>query len=240
MSEKSMTTTTRTCPKCNNAVAADTKFCPNCGSAVSGIFSGGGSSPIVGTAMLAPEQVDTLFPILQDATLGDYDIYGELGRGGMAAVYLALDLSLNRKVAIKTMLPDLVSREGMVARFKREAQTAAALSHPHIIQIFAVKETKRLVYFVMKYIEGRALESVMHERGALDLNLTRAILSQAGGALGFAHRKNVVHRDVKPANVMLEEDGWAIVTDFGIAKVQDASNLTGTGTAIGTPHYMSA
>ena len=230
--------TTRTCPKCNSAVAADTKFCPNCGSAVSGIFSGGGS-PVDGTAVLGVEQVDTLFPILQDATLGDYDIYGELGRGGMAAVYLALDLSLNRKVAIKTMLPDLVSKTGMVDRFKREAQTAAALSHPHIIQIFSVKQTKQLVYFVMKYIEGRSLESVIIERGKLEVDLARVILSQVGGALAFAHRKGVVHRDMKPANIMLEEDGWAIVTDFGIAKVQEAQNLTATGTAIGTPHYMS-
>src|SRR3954471_2498357 len=230
--------TTRACPKCNSNVAADTKFCPNCGSAVSGIFSGGGS-PLEGTAMVPAGEVDTLFLILQDATLGDYAIYGELGRGGMAAVYLALDLSLNRKVAIKTMLPDLVSKTGMVDRFKREAQTAAGLSHPHIIQIFGVKQTKSLVYFVMKYIEGRSLESVIIERGKLDVDLTRVILSQVGSALAFAHRKGVVHRDMKPANIMLEEDGWAIVTDFGIAKVQEAQNLTATGTAIGTPHYMS-
>lgn len=230
--------TARACPKCGTSVAAETKFCPNCGNAVSGIFSGGGS-PMDGTAMLGVEQIDTLAPILQEATLGEYDIYGELGRGGMAAVYLALDLALNRKVAIKTMLPDLVGKTGMVDRFKREAQTAAGLSHPHIIQIFSVKQTKSLVYFVMKYIEGRSLESVIIERGHLDVDLTRVILSQAGGALAFAHRKGVVHRDVKPANIMLEEDGWAIVTDFGIAKVQEAQNLTATGTAIGTPHYMS-
>src|ERR1043166_2185466 len=230
--------TTRACPKCNSQVASDSKFCPSCGAAVSGIFSGGGRA-LDGPAVLAPENVDTLFPLLQDATLGDYDIYGELGRGGMAAVYLALDLALNRKVAIKTMLPDLVSKTGMVDRFKREAQTAAALSHPHIIQIFSVKQTKSLVYFVMKYIEGRSLESVIVERGKLDVDLTRVILSQVGGALAFAHRKGVVHRDMKPANIMLEEDGWAIVTDFGIAKVQEAQNLTATGTAIGTPHYMS-
>lgn len=231
-------TKTTTCGNCGNALEPNAKFCPACGTATSGIFSGGGS-PLAGTAIVMAEDADTLFPILQDATLGDYDIYGELGRGGMAAVYLALDLALNRKVAIKTMLPDLVSREGMVARFKREAQTAAGLSHPHIIQIFSVKETQRLVYFVMKYIEGRSLEAIMQEQGALSVELTRAILAQAGGALAFAHRKGVFHRDVKPANVMLDEDGWAIVTDFGIAKVSDATNLTGTGTAIGTPHYMS-
>src|SRR5512140_155360 len=165
--------TTRACPNCSTPIPSDSKFCPSCGTAVSGIFSGGGT-PLAGTAVLPAEQVDTLFPILQDATLGDYDIYGELGRGG--------------KAAIKTMLPDLVSKPGMVDRFKREAQTAAALSHPHIIQIFSVKQTKQLVYFVMKYIEGRSLESIIVERGKLDVDLTRVILSQVGGALAFAHR----------------------------------------------------
>jgi serine/threonine protein kinase len=230
--------TTKACPKCTTTLAADAKFCPNCGASVSGIFSGGGT-PQDGTAQIGSDQIDTVYPMLAEATIGDYDIYGELGRGGMAAVYLALDLSLNRKVAIKTMLPELVGKTGMVDRFKREAQTAAALSHPHIIQIFSVKQTKNLVYFVMKYIEGRSLESVIIERGRLDVDLTRVILSQVGAALAFAHRKGVVHRDMKPANIMLEEDGWAIVTDFGIAKVQEAQNLTATGTAIGTPHYMS-
>src|SRR6185295_1637399 len=112
--------------------------------------------------------------------LGEYDIYGELGRGGMAAVYLGLDLALNRKVAIKTMLPELVTREGMVQRFKREAQTAAGLSHPHIIQIFTVKESTKLVYFVMKFIEGRSLESVINDKGHVPLSMTQTILGQVG------------------------------------------------------------
>ena len=229
------TSTTRTCPNCRTALTPDNRFCPSCGTSTGGTLVGGTAS--IASPAAAPE--DKLVAVLQAATLGHYDIYCELGRGGMAAVYLALDLKLNRKVAIKTMLPDLVQREGMVARFRREAQTSAALSHPHIVQIFSVEETDELVFFVMKYIEGRSLESIMAERGQLDVDLTRVVITQAGQALAFAHRKNVVHRDVKPANIMLEEDGWAIVTDFGIAKVQEAANLTATGTAIGTPHYMS-
>jgi len=182
---------------------------------------------------------DTLLPLIKEATQGEYEIDRELGRGGMAAVYLALDIALNRKVAIKTMLPELTTRASMVQRFKREAQMAAGLSHPHIIQIHSVRETKHLVYFVMKFIEGRSVDSILTTRGALDLETTRLILQQAGSALSFAHHRGVIHRDVKPANIMIDENGWAVVTDFGIAKLEDAHNLTATGTMVGTPHYMS-
>ena len=234
-----MTTATSICPRCRTAIAPGSRFCASCGNDISGIWSGG--APALGQtiAVEADAAVDPLGGMLSEASLGEYDIYGELGRGGMAAVYLGLDLALNRKVAIKTMLPELVSREGMVQRFKREAQTAAALSHPHIIQIYTVKQAKNLVFFVMKFVEGRSLESVIHDKGHVPLAMTQTILSQVGSALDYAHRKGVVHRDIKPANIMIDEDGWAIVTDFGIAKVQEAQNLTATGTAIGTPHYMS-
>ena len=232
-------TTGYVCPRCRAPLEKTANFCANCGADISGVWSADGEPLGKTIAVEIDENVDVLAQLLTNATLGDYDIYGELGRGGMAAVYLALDLALNRKVAIKTMLPELVSREGMVERFKREAQTAAGLSHPHIIQIFSVKQTKELVYFVMKFIEGRSLESVINEKGKLSVEMTQIVLSQVASALAYAHRKGVVHRDIKPANIMIDEDGWAIVTDFGIAKVQEAQNLTATGTAIGTPHYMS-
>lgn len=185
------------------------------------------------------EDPDTLLPLLQEAVAGDYEILGELGRGGMAAVYLARDTSLNRKVAIKTMLPQFIGGPAMVQRFKREAQMAAGLSHPHIVQIHSVRQTPRIVYFVMKFIEGRGLESIISEHGALDLDMTRLVLQQAASALSFAHHRGVVHRDVKPANIMIDENGWAVMTDFGIAKIDDGHNLTATGTAVGTPHYMA-
>jgi Protein kinase domain len=194
------------------------------------------SSP---NAAPAEDGPDTLLPVLQEATAGDYEILGELGRGGMAAVYLATDVALNRKVAIKTMLPELTSRQSMVARFKREAQMAAGLSHPHIVQIFTVKQTPKIVFFVMKFIEGRSLDSIIAEHGAMDLEMARLIMQQAGSALSFAHHRGVVHRDVKPANIMIDENGWAVVTDFGIAKVDDGNNLTATGTTVGTPDYMA-
>ena len=187
----------------------------------------------------ADDAPDVLLPLLREATEGEYEIERELGRGGMAAVYLARDIALNRKVAIKTMLSEFTTRASMVQRFKREAQMAAGLSHPHIIQIHCVGDRKRLVYFVMKFIEGRSLDSIINDRGALDLDAARLILQQAGSALSFAHHRGVIHRDVKPANIMIDENGWAVVTDFGIAKVDDVQGLTATGTTMGTPHYMS-
>ncbi|MGQ0703509.1 MAG: protein kinase domain-containing protein [Gemmatimonadales bacterium] len=176
---------------------------------------------------------------LRRVTLGEYDIAGELGSGGMATVFLAQDLSLDRKVAIKVMTPALGIGPGMVERFKREARTAAALSHPNIIPIYAVREVEGLLFFVMKLIEGTQLDSVMRELGQLPIPMVEAILAQVGGALGYAHRHGVIHRDIKPSNILIDDEGWAIVTDFGIAKVNEAEGLTISGATVGTPTYMS-
>ena len=211
--------------------------CARCGADVSGEQSS------LATELMRPVGLDSQeaaqLEALRSATLGDYDIMGELGRGGMATVYLAHDIALDRKVAIKVMSPALLAGEGMVERFKREARTAGALSHPNIIPIYAVKESAQVLYFVMKYIAGRTLDSIIKEAGPLPLPMTRAILHQVGGALGYAHAHGVVHRDMKPANIMIDSEGWAIVTDFGIAKAGQSQGLTMTGTAIGTPYYMS-
>ncbi len=190
-------------------------------------------------ATLASDAQDLLQQRLRAATVGEYDIFGKLGSGGMASVFLAHDLALDRRVAIKLMSPDMVYGAGLVERFRQEARTAAALSHPNIIPIYAVRETDGLLYFVMKVVDGTSLDAVLGEAGPLPIPMVRAILSQVGGALGYAHRHGVVHRDVKPANILLDEEGWVVVTDFGIAKVMDASSLTLTGTAVGTPTYMS-
>ena len=176
---------------------------------------------------------------LRQATLGEYEIMGLLGRGGMATVYLAHELALDRKVAIKVMAPQLLSGEGMAERFKREARTAGSLSHPHIIPIYAVKEAGDLLFFVMKFVEGRPLDDIIHEVGAVPFAMAQTIMQHVGAALGYAHRRGIIHRDIKPANIMLDVDGWAMVTDFGIAKVADKQGLTMTGATVGTPSYMS-
>jgi serine/threonine-protein kinase len=176
---------------------------------------------------------------LVQATLGDYDILAELGRGGMATVYLAHDLALDRRVAIKVMSPELLAIEGMADRFLLEARTAAALSHANIIPIYAVRRVQELLYFVMKYIEGRSLDAVLAEAGTLSVPMVRAILTQVGAALGAAHDHGVVHRDIKPANILLDARGDAIVGDFGIAKVVERRGATRVGETVGTPAYMS-
>jgi len=176
---------------------------------------------------------------LRRTVIGEYDIMGELGRGGMAIVYLAHDIGLDRKVAIKVMAPTLLTVEGMAERFKREARTSAGLSHPHIIPIYTVRQTDWLLLFVMKYVSGRALDLIIEEEGALPISMVRAILDHVGGALGYAHRHGVVHRDIKPANIMIDEEGFAVVTDFGIAKPSGSDELTATGMLVGTPRYMS-
>jgi serine/threonine protein kinase len=195
------------------------------------------SSPAGGAAVAT---ADALLDTLRHAALGEYEILAEIGHGGMATVYLAHDLALDRKVAIKVLAPALLLMgEGMAERFKREARTAAALSHPHIIPIYAVKESESILYFVMKYVQGRPLDLIIRDVGPLPIPMAQTILAQVGDALGYAHRHGVVHRDVKSANIMLDEEGWAVVTDFGIAKVVQAEGLTMTGVTVGTPAYMS-
>ncbi|HXV87231.1 MAG TPA: protein kinase, partial [Gemmatimonadales bacterium] len=228
----------QTCGQCGATLAGDAVFCSACGSQVGkGGPGAGGHRPSAETIATGEQR---LLKTLREATLGEYEILNEIGRGGMAVVFLGHDIALNRRVAIKCMAPALMLMDkGIQERFKREARTAAGLSHPHIIPVYAVKEERDLVFFVMKYIEGRSLESVIKEVGPLPIPVIQTILNQAGSALGYAHRNGVVHRDVKPGNIMLDQDGWLVMTDFGIAKVAQAEALTMTGGMVGTPAYMS-
>ncbi len=227
------------CPTCHAPVVPGAQYCSKCGHDISGPQGDVTTVQLPLTVSQRDRAQSELLDHLRQATLGEYDIVGELGRGGMATVYLAHDIALDRQVAIKVMNPGLMMGEGTRDRFKREARTAAALTHPHIIPVHLVRETDRVVFFIMKYVQGRSLDSIIFERGPLPVRMAQAILTQVGGALGYAHRRGVVHRDIKPANIMIDEEGWAVVTDFGIAKVSDASLLTKSGVTVGTPYYMS-
>jgi len=140
-------------------------------------------------------------------------------------------------VAIKVISPSLGASPALVERFRREARTAASLSHPNIIPIYSVRHADRLLYFVMKHVDGRPLDSILRETGALPLPTVQAILGQVAGAVGYAHRHGVVHRDIKPGNILIDDEGWCVVTDFGIAKVAESEGLTTSGMMVGTPAY---
>ena len=171
-----------------------------------------------------------------------YELDCEIGRGGMGIVYRAKDRRLKRVVAIKVLPPELAFRGEIKTRFLREAETAAQLNHPNIVDIYSVDELSGLVFFVMAYIPGDNLAKRLHDHGAMGIEETRRILRDVADALAYAHERGVIHRDIKPDNILIDQgSGRPMVTDFGIARaVSDGDNrLTATGIAIGTPTYMS-
>jgi serine/threonine-protein kinase len=173
----------------------------------------------------------------------NYELDQEIGRGGMGIVYRARDRRLKRLVAVKLLPPDLAYRPDIRSRFLREAETSAQLSHPSIVPIYTVEEADNLVFFVMGYVNGATIAQRLRDRGPMTPDETRSVLTEVADALAYAHARNVVHRDIKPDNVLLDTDtGRAMVTDFGIARAVSEgtdTRLTTTGLAIGTPAYMS-
>ncbi|HEX6106731.1 MAG TPA: serine/threonine-protein kinase, partial [Gemmatimonadales bacterium] len=215
--------TTLKCAHCGGDLGPGDGFCAHCGAP-----AGEGE----------PAWTD-LVERLRRATLGEFELGRELGRGGMAAVFLAHEISLDRKVAIKVMSPGLLLGDGMVDRFRHEAVTVASLHHPNVVSVYSVRQAEGLHFFVMQYVQGRSLDQVIGQAGRLPLPMVRSILHQVGSALTYAHRQRVIHRDIKPGNILIDGDGNAIVTDFGIAKAAESPNQTLTGALLGTPAYMS-
>ncbi len=194
---------------------------------------------------VAPAAEDPeLRALVEEALRGAYDLEAELGRGGMGIVYRARDRRLKRPVAIKLLPPELAFRKDVRTRFLREAETAAQLSHPNIVPIYSVDEVGNLVFFVMACVDGDNLARQLQRRGALPVDQVRRWTREVSDALAYAHARGVIHRDIKPDNILVDAiDGRAVVTDFGIARAAseagDASRLTATGAALGTPAYMS-
>jgi serine/threonine-protein kinase len=170
-----------------------------------------------------------------------YLVDGEIGRGGSAVVYRGTDLKLGRQVAIKVLPPELAYNESVRTRFIREAQTAAGLSHPNIVPIYSVDERDGIVYFVMGLVVGQSVASHLAREHTWPADRTERVLREVADALAYAHSRGVVHRDVKPDNILIERDtGRALVSDFGIARASEGeTRLTLTGVAVGTPAYMS-
>jgi hypothetical protein len=232
------------CPGCGHRIEAADQFCPNCGAALARasieVHTAADDQPAPGAEQAPAESPwEAVLTQLRAVTNGRFEIEKELGEGGMAAVYLAYEPALDRRVAIKVMSPALLMERGMVGRFKQEAVTIAALKHPNIVTVHGVEHHDQLHFFVLDFVERGSLDHVMRHYGPLPVPVVRAWLAQIASALEYAHRRGVVHRDVKPANVLLDGEGNAIVTDFGIAKVAERVGFTMTGATVGTPSYMS-
>ncbi len=222
-----------TCAHCATPVPDNARFCYSCGTAVSDA-----EGQAAATASMDNSAFLHMETLLREDTVGEFEIERMLGRGGMAVVYLATEVHLSRKVAIKVLPPELTFGHG-VERFKREAKTAAALDHPHIIPIYRVASGGKLFWYAMKFLEGQALDEMLKERERFPLDETIDVLSQVADALDYAHEHQVIHRDIKPANVMFDNRGRVVVTDFGIAKALTEGTLTASGSVIGTPYFMS-
>jgi tRNA A-37 threonylcarbamoyl transferase component Bud32/tetratricopeptide (TPR) repeat protein/TolB-like protein len=220
-----MGTASRLCTSCDTPVPDDAAFCPNCGEATP-------------TGVIDDEQIDQ--QRLSAALKERYRIQQELGRGGMAVVYLAQDVKHDRQVAVKVMLPKLAATLG-ARRFLREIQIAANLNHPHIVALYDSGEADGFLYYVMPYVEGESLRARLKREPQLPIDTALQVTREAAEALDYAHEVGVVHRDIKPENLLLSR-GHALVADFGIAKAVSSaggSALTSTGISIGTPLYMS-
>lgn len=243
------------CPSCGKETPDDRPACVNCGKSLRALSSDqtqvsshisdssatvvpdagrGPRVPAPAEAAKAPEEE------LVRATLsGRYEIIRRLGSGGMATVYLAREIALNREVAVKVLPRALLRDEDFITRFRQEAQVAANLEHPHIVRIHQIGEETELCYFVMSHIPGGSIGDEIKKRGTIDIDDIVQWGSDACSALAYAHEHGVIHRDLKPDNIMLDKSRRAVVMDFGIARAAIGTRLTQTGAVIGTPQYMS-
>ena len=220
------------CSRCGIESSDTTNFCPSCGLDLAA------TTPIAAIRDRMPVSKSE-FDVIKEALKGEYAVEKELGRGGMAIVFQAREEALDREVALK-ILPFSLSHDAeFVERFQREARTAAKLEHPNIIPIYRVGKTGDVIYFAMKFLRGGSLADVIEKQGSLPPADIRTLLAQCASALGYANQHGIVHRDIKPDNIMYNIRGAAVLTDFGIAKAASGTRLTGTGMAIGTPYYMS-
>jgi serine/threonine-protein kinase len=232
-------TESRTCPACGTELPGDAVYCHSCGTEQ--------PATVVGTPAAVAARQAALEAALRSALEPQYQLIRRIGRGGMGSVYLARDPVLKRSVSVKVLAPELAADETARTRFQREAQAVASLSHPNVVAIHSVGVLETgAPYFVMQYVEGGTLEERLGEEGPLELGEVRWILGQVASALEAAHAKGIIHRDVKPANVLYDpESDRVLVSDFGIAAVRPGSGMSGptqltqTGALVGTPKYMS-
>ena len=219
------------CFKCGADVPSPARFCGLCGTLV--------GDPQEATLMVPPESGDDLLQRLRMVLAGEYEVEHELARGGMAIVFKATEVGLRRVVALKVLPPELGLTARAAERFKREARMVAEIDHPNIIPVYRVGQIGGILFFVMKFVEGKSLDAILQAQGALSVPVTLYVLRAAARALAYAHACGIVHRDVKGANILVDSDGRVMVSDFGVALRSADVTLTADGTVIGTPPFMS-
>ncbi|MGE5811872.1 MAG: protein kinase domain-containing protein [Ignavibacteria bacterium] len=216
---------TKHCPYCDEIIRANAIKCKHCGSIL--------TDHAVPTGEITPESQ------VKAALANRFEILEEVGRGGMASVYKAVQKNLNRTVALKVIHKNLVHYKEFLERFHREAQLSASLNHPNIVTIYDQGSENGIHYISMEYLEGLDLHHMIRDKGRLSTEESINIISPVAEALDYAHNKGIIHRDIKSSNIIITSDGRAILTDFGIAHAVTATKLTQSGMIIGTPDYMS-
>src|SRR6476661_10771805 len=216
-------------------------FCPDCGTwnRASAVICARCSHELPEVSDAPADKPDEEMDLLRRAAGGRYRIYRRLATGGMASVYAAKHVQLGRQLVVKVLLGHLARDPEMRERFKREAEASAQLFHPHICSILDYGELETTVYLVMPYMAGGSLADLIVRGGTVSPTVAASVCAQVSIALDYAHRHGIVHRDVKPDNILFDEDGNALITDFGIATARFHGRLTASGRAMGTPHYMS-
>ncbi len=228
-----MSEATKRCPYCHEEILEAARKCKHCGEWLEDDPPETSSGTGTGTLSSNPET------LVRDALASEYNIEKELGRGGMAIVYKAVQENLGREVALKVLPQGMTHDRKMLERFHREAQSAAQLNHPHIVTIFDEGEINGVHYMAMEYLEGRDLHEIVQEKGPVPPSQAVSLIAPVAEALGYAHEEGTVHRDVKSSNVMVTDVGRPVLMDFGIAYAGSDARLTQTGTVLGTPEYMS-
>ncbi|MCH7489874.1 MAG: protein kinase [Gemmatimonadetes bacterium] len=207
------------CSRCGNTLGPTARFCLKCG-----------------------EAQEPLSQRLRNALGPEYELLGELGRGGAAVVFSVRDTARKQYLAVKVIHPELMTSHTVVERFRREARYVAQLDHPNILSVVFSSEKAGLVFYAMPRIGGKTLAKYLDNLGQLPIQASLSILGQVAAGLHHAHAHGVIHRDVKPSNIMIEESGHALILDFGVAKALwgDGVHLSASGEVIGSPRYMSA
>ena len=207
------------CSGCGSFLPGNARFCKKCGTTQQSVSQR-----------------------LRTALGPDYELIGELGRGGAAVVYSVRDLKHERYLAVKVMHPELMVSPAVVERFRREAKYVTQLDHPNILSVTFSSEESGLVFYAMPRVRGTALSKYLEKHGHLPLDGTLDILSQIAEGLYHAHQHGVIHRDIKPSNIMIEDAGHILILDFGVAKAlsSDGAHISASGEIIGSPRYMSA